>query len=86
MLFRPVETLLRALFGCAALVAWLKLSFLFALVLTPLLVLLSLGPDPVGSSTRLEFVAYVARGIWIVVKWILYVLAHVPDLLCLLAF
>lgn len=85
MLFRPVETLLRALFGCAALVAWLKLSFLFALVPTPLLVLLALGPDPVGSSTRLDFVAYVGRGIWTVVKGILSVLAHVPEL-CFLAF
>ncbi len=77
MLFRPVEVLLRALFGCIALLAWLKLSLFVALPFTPLLTLLALGPDPVGSTTRLDFVAYVARGLWTVVKWILYLLAHV---------
>lgn len=86
MLFRPVEVLLRALFGCAVLIAWLKLSLFAALPFTPILALLALGPDPVGSTSRLDFVACVARGVGKVVKGILYVLAHVPDLLCLLAF
>ncbi|MCE7873415.1 hypothetical protein DYH09_23990 [bacterium CPR1] len=85
MLFRPLETLLRALFGCAALLAWLQGSLILALLLTPPLAILALGPDPVGSSTRLDLVTLVARGIWTVAKWILSLLAHAPELLCLLA-
>jgi hypothetical protein len=72
-----VEVLLRALVGCAALLAWLKLSLVLALVLTPFLLLFALGPDKVESNSRLDFVLRV-------VKWLLYVVAHVPDLLFLL--